>query len=120
MMHGIRRALLWAGAMFAAGGAIVGGWFGTAPAGEAPENSAAARGYRTLRETPFLPPDFSQELFDRLWEVWPAPLRQRASEATLEERRRMAFERYGLMEPPGEEGTGPALGYVDDGRGGWV
>lgn len=83
--------------------------------------AAAARGYRVLRTKPFLPPDFDAEVFENLWRLWPEPLRTTAESATPQERRQMAFSRYGLMEPPGEDaGTGWALGYVDDGKGGWV
>ena len=89
---------------------------------DAPEaDEAAARGYRVLRTRPFIPPDFDQDVFENLWTTWPEPLRSRAEEATPEERRRMTFSRYGLVEAPGEPvGYGPGLGYVDEGDGGWV
>ncbi len=86
--------------------------------------SAAERGYAWLRTKPYLPADFDQEVFDELWKVWPEPERTCAEQATPTERRRMAFSRYGLMEDPDRpqknQKTGPALGYVDDGQGGWV
>ena len=82
---------------------------------------SAQRGYQLLRTKPFIPPDFDQEVFDTLWKTWPEPLRSKAEAATPAERRRMAFSRYGLMEVPGDaHQTGPALGYVDDGKNGWV
>lgn len=81
--------------------------------------SAAERGYRWLTTKPYLPPDFDQQVFDELWKVWEEPLRSQAEKATLEERRKMAFSRYGLTEAPGRKG-GVALQYVDDGKGGWV
>ncbi len=81
----------------------------------------AQRGYRILRTRPFLPPDFDQRVFEELWKVWPNPLRSEAEKATPAERRRMTFSRYGMMEPPdGNSGDGRALGYVDDGKLGWV
>jgi len=80
----------------------------------------AERGYHWLTTKPFLPADFDQEVFDNLWKIWPAELREKAGRAAPEERRRMAFARYGLMERPASDGVGPALGYVADGRGGWV
>lgn len=80
----------------------------------------AERGYRWLTTKPYLPPDFDQDVFDNLWKIWPQPLREKAQEATPAERRRMAFSRYGLIERPGSDGTGTALGYVADGHGGWV
>lgn len=67
-----------------------------------------------------MPPDFDQEVFDTLWKLWPEPLRSQAADASAAQRRRMTFSYYGLMEPPGGDGTGPALGYVSDGKGGWV
>jgi mono/diheme cytochrome c family protein len=79
----------------------------------------AQRGYRLLTTRPYLSPDFSQEVFDELWKTWEEPLRQQAAAATFEERRRMAFSRYGLTPAPGRPGLVP-LQYVDDGRGNWV
>lgn len=87
--------------------------------GESP--TPAERGYDLLRTKRYLPADFDQEVFDNLWKVWPEPERTKAKNATPAERRRMTFSRYGLMEAPDQpQGTGPALGYVDDGKGGWV
>lgn len=81
----------------------------------------AAKGYRTLRTVPYLPADFDQEVFDNLWKVWPEPLRSEAEKANPDERRTMAFSRYGLVEPPDAVGApGMALGYVRKGESGWV
>jgi mono/diheme cytochrome c family protein len=80
----------------------------------------AERGYHTLTTKAFLPADFDQEIFDNLWKTWPAELRDEAERAAPAERRRMTFSRYGLMERPGSDGTGTALGYLPDGKGGWV
>lgn len=82
-------------------------------------STPAQRGYHTLRTKPFLPPDFDQEVFDNLWKSWPEPLRSQAGKASPQQRRQMAFSRYGLIEAP-ENKTGPALGYVDDGKGNWI
>jgi mono/diheme cytochrome c family protein len=86
-----------------------------------PSETAAERGYRILRTRPFLPPDFDQRTFDVLWTVWPEPLRSKAKAATPTERRRMAFSRYGLIEPP-DDGFSKrtAIGWIDVERGGWV
>jgi len=84
------------------------------------DETPAQRGYRLLTTKAYLPPDFDQELFDHLWQVWPEELQEQARNASPRERRRMAFSRYGLIENPIGEGTGPALGYVSDGKGGWV
>ena len=86
------------------------------PAGQA---TPADRGYRWLSTKAYLPPDFDQQVFDELWKTWEKPLRSQAEKATVEERRKMAFSRYGLTEAPGREGP-VALQYVDDRKGGWV
>lgn len=96
-------------------------WLGLSPARA--DDSAlvpAERGYLNLTTHAYLPADFDQAVFDNLWKVWPAELREQARTASADERRRMAFSRYGLMERPGGNGSGPALGYVDDGKSGWV
>ncbi|MCA9070146.1 MAG: cytochrome c [Planctomycetaceae bacterium] len=93
---------------------------GTALVAGEPE-TAAQRGYRFLRTKQYLPADFDQEVFDNLWKVWPEPERTRAKNATPAERWKLTFSRYGLMESSDQpQATGPALGYVDDGKGGWV
>src|SRR6185436_14041864 len=43
-----------------------------------------------------------------------------ARNATPEERWRMAFSRYGLIERPADDTAGTALGYVPGGKSGWV
>ncbi len=83
---------------------------------------AAARGYRLLRTMPFMPPDFDQAVFDRLWTSWSAPLKQQAREASTDKRRLMTLAYYGLMpDPDAEDPTRiPALGHVAVKNGGWV
>src|SRR5215208_5270045 len=82
----------------------------------AADPSAAARhGYELLTQKPYLPPDFDQETFDNVWKQWPEPLRSEAEKATADERRRMAFERYGLT-PRSDDPTKP-LQYVVDQQG---
>jgi len=85
-------------------------------------SASAERGYQLLTEVPLLPPDFSQRAFDNVWTVWPEPLRSRAEAATPAERRRMAFERYGLTERPGDDpdDEGKPLQYVVDAAGNWT
>jgi cytochrome c5 len=85
-----------------------------------PRSDDARRGYRLLREKAYLPPDFDADVFRHLWKRWPEPLRSQAAKATPQQRRKMAFARYGLIEPPDAKHDAPALGYVDDGKGGWV
>jgi mono/diheme cytochrome c family protein len=78
----------------------------------------AERGYRNLTQREYLPPDFDQETFDSAWQHWPEPLRSRAEKASPAERRKMAFERYGLTPRP-EDPTKP-LQYVVDDEGNWT
>jgi hypothetical protein len=83
------------------------------------DEQSAARGYRLLTEKPYLPPDFDQETFDAVWEVWPEPLRSQAASASADERRQLAFERYGLTTRPGDA-SGVPLQYVVDADGNWT
>ncbi|MEZ6115958.1 MAG: hypothetical protein R3C28_05220 [Pirellulaceae bacterium] len=74
---------------------ILASYFVSLVSGEVVHQSADL-GYRFLTEKAYLPPDFDEETFNATWQVWPEPLRSRAAEATPSERRRLAFERYGL------------------------
>ncbi|MDX1944323.1 MAG: c-type cytochrome [Pirellulaceae bacterium] len=80
--------------------------------------SPAQRGYRNLTQRAYLPPDFDQATFDATWKFWPEPLRAAAEKATPDERRQMAFARYGLTPRP-DDPTKP-LQYVVDERGNWT
>ncbi|MCA9199722.1 MAG: c-type cytochrome [Planctomycetales bacterium] len=82
-------------------------------------NQPADRGYHFLTEKAYLPPDFDEQTFNATWQVWPEPLRSRAAEATPSERRRMAFERYGLTFRPDDD-SGKPLQYVVDQQGQWT
>lgn len=62
--------------------------------------SPLPEGLRLLLEKPYLPPDFDGELFDQLWRIWEQPLRDRASKMPTNQRRLLAFERYGLDPVP--------------------
>lgn len=76
-------------------------------------------GYLLLTEKAYLPPDFDQETFDSVWKVWPQPLREQAADVSVEERRQMAFQRYGLTKRPGDD-SGKPLQYVVDDQGHWT
>ncbi|MFM7245565.1 MAG: c-type cytochrome [Planctomycetaceae bacterium] len=76
------------------------------------------RGLDLLLAKPYLPADFDQEVFDDLWTVWEEPLKSRAEQAPVEERRRMAMERYGLVPHPQDPSR--SMQYVVDGEGRWV
>ena len=85
--------------------------------GNAHAEAAAERGYHLLTTTPYLPPDFHQSVFDEVWQAWNEPARSKAAAATTEERRQMAFSRYGLTSRS-DDPTKP-LQYVIDDDGNW-
>lgn len=82
------------------------------------EEPSAERGYSLLRTKPFLPADFSEKVFNGIWKAWPDPIRKKAEQASPQERRKMAFARYGLVEDP--DRPGEPLGYTRDEQGGYV
>ena len=82
-------------------------------------DALSARGYQLLTTKAFLPPDFDQATFDELWKTWEEPLRSQAERASVEERRKMAFERYGLTTAPGDT-SGKPQQYVVDDAGNWT
>ncbi len=95
----------------------------TVSAGEAQRvatnDAYAGRGYQLLSTKPYLPPDFTQDVFDELWQVWEEPARGEAAKAPVEERRRMAFARYGLTSAPGDD-SGKPQQYIVDSAGNWT
>ncbi len=80
---------------------------------------AIAEGFRLLTEKAYLPADFDQATFDAVWQSWPKKLREQAAQATPEQRREMAFDRYGLTPRPGDD-SGRPLQYVVDAEGKWT
>lgn len=82
------------------------------------EETAAERGYRLLTSKAYLPPDFDQEVLSDLWKVWPEKLRKQAEQASVEDRLKMIYSYYGIMQRPDSE-TGP-LGYVVTPEQNWV
>ncbi len=76
------------------------------------------RGFRFLTEKAYLPADFDEETFDAAWRFWPAELRDQAEKASPEQRRQMAFDRYGLTNRPGAKGQ--PLQYVVDAKKQWT
>lgn len=83
------------------------------------DDQAVQRGYRVLVDQPMLTSDFSQAAFDEVWRAWPEPLRREAEQATPEQRRKMAFERYGLTPRPNDP-SGKPLQYVVSTNGDWT
>ncbi|MGI9444509.1 MAG: hypothetical protein ACR2N1_18695 [Rubripirellula sp.] len=88
------------------------------PNSEKPSSESAVRGYRVLTEKAVLSSDFTQEVFDNLWKCWPEALRLKAEAASAEQRREMAFSRYGLTPRP--EAPEKPLQYVVDNEGNWT
>ncbi len=76
------------------------------------------RGYEILTTKPYVPADLDQEVFDNIWRVWEEPLRSQAEKATPEERRQMAFSRYGFTSAPGDT-SGKPQQYIVDAQGKW-
>lgn len=76
------------------------------------------RGLQLLLNKPFNPSLFDQQTFDELWKCWPESLRAEAARASADQRRELAFERYGLTRRPGD-GSGKPLQFVVDNRGRW-
>ena len=87
------------------------------PAPAAPFVPDAARGYRHLVETAYIPAAFDDTTFDALWTTWPAPLRDEASRADAAARRALTFRRYGFTPRPDDPSK--PLQYVVDARGAW-
>jgi mono/diheme cytochrome c family protein len=88
-------------------------------AAHASADGSAERGYQVLVEQPMLTSDFSQSVFDEVWRAWPDSIRRDAEKASLEQRRRMAFERYGLTPRP-NDASGKPLQYVVSENGEWT
>lgn len=84
------------------------------------DQAAETRGYQLLTTKPYLPPDFTQATFDAVWKVWPEPLRSQAEAASPEQRRDMAFRRYGLTKRPQDTSGKPLQYVVDDATGSWT
>ena len=75
-------------------------------------------GLKLLLEKSYLPPAFDQETFDAVWQSWEELLRKQAAEASADERRRLAYRRYGLIERPDDPQHRPVQ-YVVDKSGNW-
>ena len=71
-------------------------------------------GYRLLTEKAYLPADFDQAVFDRLWETWDAAPREAAATAEPMTRREMTMAHYGLSPRPGDPQRRPLQYVVSD------
>lgn len=88
------------------------------PQGKHDQPGLAHEGYRLLLNKPYVKAAFDHALFDQLHLSWEEPLAEEAANATPEERRRLAFDRYGFTPAPGRKGPLP-LQFTDNGKGGW-
>lgn len=88
------------------------------PSGLASEPPSAERGLDLLLNKAYVPTAFDQETFDDVWRSWEEPLKSQAAAADPDERRRMAYERYGLIERENDPQHRP-LQYVVDDAGRW-
>lgn len=80
----------------------------------------AAKGYEILLSEPMAATIMKVADLDRLWTVWEAEEKAKAEQADPAERRRMAFERYGWAQRPGDSEPNLPLDYTEDGRGNLV
>src|SRR5436305_3445327 len=87
--------------------------------GASEPTASVTRGLDLLLNKAYLPPEFDDAVFDQLWMAWEEPLRTRAEAATLAERRRMAYARYGFTPRPGKENDPRPLQYTAAGAEGW-
>ncbi len=99
--------------------ALVLAYLATSPLGAfAIETADPKRGLDLLLNKAYIPVAFDQETFDDVWRSWEEPLRSQAQDANAEERRRLAFERYGLIERENDPQHRPVQ-YVVDEAGNW-
>ena len=77
-----------------------------------------AHGRSLLLNRAYVPVAFDQETFDSVWQSWEEPLRSQAADATPDERRRLAYQRYGLVQRENDPQHRP-LQYVVDDDGNW-
>ncbi|MCP4892078.1 MAG: cytochrome c, partial [Planctomycetaceae bacterium] len=81
------------------------------------QENLVQEGRNLLLDYAFLPRDFHQSTFDELWKDWPEPLRSQAEQASAAERRKMAFDRFGLSGR--RDAPEKPLQYVVDKEGWW-
>lgn len=95
-------------------------WAGSVNAQSPPAGfTPAERGEWLVLNKPFINADFDQETFEALWQAWPESLREKARNATAEQRRNMAYSRYGLTDRL-DDSPGKPMQYVVTKNGGWV
>lgn len=76
-------------------------------------------GYELLLSKPMAGKIMKTADLDRLWQIWEPEEKAKAEVATPEERRKMAFARYGWAERPNDK-SGLPLDYTEDGHGNLV
>lgn len=85
------------------------------PADEQAKREAIANGRDLILNYRFLPRDFRQATLDDVWRDWPEPLRSKAEKVGSDERRLMAFERYGFTPRPGDPTKSMQFSVDDEG-----
>ncbi|EAQ79880.1 c-type cytochrome [Blastopirellula marina] len=76
------------------------------------------KGYRVIVDKPLISPYWDQETFDNTWRVWPKELKELAEKASPDQRRKLAYERYGLTPRP--DNPDKPLQYVVSDDGDWT
>ena len=82
-------------------------------------DSAEERGYKILTESPVLSSDFNEQTFVQIWRSWPKELQLATKDLSQQQRRMIAFERYGLTTRPDDNSNQP-LQYVVSEDGKWT
>ena len=77
--------------------------------------TGGAEGFELLLEKPLSLAVLSDDDLETLWKVWEPEERERAEAASVDDRRRMVFDRYGLVPRPDDPSL--PLGYTSDGNG---
>lgn len=79
----------------------------------APMSDGARKGFELLTTKPFTRGVFDAAEIEELWRIWEPEAYAKAESATPEERRKMTWNRYGLIERDFDK-TGIPIGYVFD------
>jgi mono/diheme cytochrome c family protein len=93
----------------------MGGMVNPVDAGDA--LTPAERGLENLRHHSYIPPHFNDEILKNLWQTWPVELREQAQNATPVARRKMIFDRYGLIPANDDPASYEQLCFVKDSSG---
>jgi mono/diheme cytochrome c family protein len=84
-------------------------------ADEDAKQKSIATGRDLILNHRFLPRDFHQATLDDAWQDWPEPLRSKAKKSTAEQRRMLAFKRYGFTPRPDDPTKSMQFSVDDEG-----